>query len=111
MADHRDLDDFIARTRAAQRNIVFPDAVTNLRGVEMFMLRGSPNPTMVQRIGAWMFGMFFFMPDFSAYVMRSRIRTAHLSSECILIIGLGIHVFRIGFRRGPRDEASRGGRG
>jgi hypothetical protein len=39
----------------AERNIVFPDTARNGRSVELFLSRGSPNPTTVQRIGAWLF--------------------------------------------------------
>lgn len=54
---HRDLDDFLEESRQRQRNVVFPDTVRNARSVDAFLWRGSPNPTRVQRIGAWLFGL------------------------------------------------------
>jgi len=39
---------------------VFPDTVRNGRAVDVFMWRGSPNPTNVQRVAAAIFGLFFF---------------------------------------------------
>ena len=58
MGQRNNLDKFIDETRASQRNIVFPDTVRNARSVDMFLWRGSPNPTLVQRIGAWMIGLW-----------------------------------------------------
>ena len=57
MAGHDDLDPFLEEAKARQRNIVFPDTVRNGRAVDVFLWRGSPNPTLVQRIAAWMFGV------------------------------------------------------
>ncbi len=54
-----ELDEFIDDTKARQRNIVFPDMVRNGRSVDAFFWRGSPNPTLVQRIAAWLFGLVF----------------------------------------------------
>jgi hypothetical protein len=54
---HRDLDDFLEESRQRQRNIVFPDTVRNARSVDAFLWKGSPNPTRVQQIGAWLFGL------------------------------------------------------
>jgi hypothetical protein len=55
--DHRKLGEFIDETRASQRNIVFPDTARNGRSVDAFLWRGVPNPTTVQRIGAWIWGV------------------------------------------------------
>ena len=45
--------------RQKQRNIVFPDTVRNDRLVNVFLWNGSPKPTAVQRIAAWLFGLQF----------------------------------------------------
>src|SRR5581483_179349 len=52
-------EDFINDLRAKQPNVVWPDPVMNASRVDKFLWRGSPNPTRVQRIGAWIFGMTF----------------------------------------------------
>src|SRR5258708_4652298 len=59
MSHRRKLDNLIDEPRARQRNIVFPDTVQNGRAVEVFLWKGSPNPTRVQRIAAWLFGLWF----------------------------------------------------
>jgi hypothetical protein len=57
MGDRQNLDEFIEEAKGRQRNIVFPDTVRNGRAVDVFFWRGSPAPTLVQRIAAWMFGL------------------------------------------------------
>lgn len=52
-------DKFIDESTARQRNIVWPDPLVNSRSVDEFLWKGSPNPTPVQRIGAWLFGLVF----------------------------------------------------
>jgi hypothetical protein len=44
---------------AKQRNTVWPDAMINSKGVDEFLWRGSPDAPLVQRIGAWIFGITF----------------------------------------------------
>ena len=56
---HRNLDEFIEESRARHRNIVFPGTVRNGRSVDAFFWNGSPNPSLFQRIAAWMVGLVF----------------------------------------------------
>lgn len=105
--DHRpDLDKLIDETRASQRNIVFPDAVRNGRAVDVFLWKGSPNPPLVQRIGAWMFGLLFIGFGLTFWVIAKEDRHGD-GPIFALILGLfglavllvGIRVFRNGFPR------------
>jgi len=69
MAKHRsreDLDKFIQDMEARQRNIVWPDTARNARKFYEYLWKGGgrgdggdPNPTLVQRIAAWMIGFVF----------------------------------------------------
>jgi hypothetical protein len=63
-----DLDEFIDGVRASQRNIVFPDTVRNERPLLVFLWRGSPDPSLIQRIGAWLFGLMWIA--FGAVFLR-----------------------------------------
>ncbi len=47
--------------KGKQRNFVFPDTLRNSRGVDEFLWKGSPNAPLVQRMAAWMFGLFFIL--------------------------------------------------
>lgn len=51
--------DLIEDIRNNQRNIVWPGPLVNSRGVDYFFWKGSPNPSVIQRIAAWLFGLVF----------------------------------------------------
>jgi hypothetical protein len=57
MKQHQAIED----VRAKQRNTVWPDAMINSRSVDAFLWKGSPNAPLVQRIGAWIFGLTFIL--------------------------------------------------
>jgi hypothetical protein len=62
MKRHRrkpELERYIDEMRAKQENTVWPNYIANTQGVNEFFLKGSANPTPVQRIGAWLFGLSF----------------------------------------------------
>jgi hypothetical protein len=90
---------FIEGMRARQRNIVWPDTLINGRFVDRFFLKGSPNPTLVQRIAAWVVGVSFFL----AGVLYLSVAKGERSLLCLVvsygIILLGGLIFRNGFRR------------
>ena len=50
--------------RTKQENTVWPNYIANTQGVNEFFLKGSANPTPVQRIGAWLFGLTFILGGF-----------------------------------------------
>jgi hypothetical protein len=109
--DRRDLDKFIDETRGSQRNIVFPDTVRNARAVDVFLWRGSPDPTLVQRIGAWLFGLAILGYGVRLLWDAAQARADHEWVEfgvMILMslgfISIGIRLFRNGF---PRDQKTR----
>ena len=106
MGDRHNLDRFVDESRASQRNIVFPDTVRNGRSVDVFFWRGSPNPTVVQRIAAWLFGLFWMAMGsawlagtLSAHNKRDNEGlwiTAAIAVPCYLV---GIRIFCNGFPR------------
>ena len=51
--------DYLQEIDSKQRNIVWPGPLVNSRGVDEFFWKGSPNPTVIQRIAAWLFGLVF----------------------------------------------------
>jgi hypothetical protein len=105
MGHHRrNLDDFIDETRASQRNIVFPDTVRNARLADVFLWRGSADPSLVQRIAAWMFGLGFIGAGTGlfclAVVSRSSFADVFVGvSMSVLALFMGIRIFRNGFPR------------
>jgi hypothetical protein len=83
---------------AKQRNIVWPHPLINSRGVDAFLWRGSTNPTLVQRIGAWLFGLTFIAGGVVTLIL-ARYEGARLLG--VLVIGLfalGVRIFYNGCR-------------
>jgi hypothetical protein len=90
---------FIDEIRAKQRNIVFPDGLANGAAVDKFLLKGSPNPSLVQRVGAWLFGLIFLLVG---VVFLGIARTNGSRLWAFVAFGfllLGVKVFLNGFRR------------
>lgn len=111
--DDRDLDKFIQETNASQRNIVFPDTVRNARSVDAFLWHGSPNPPLVQRIGAWIFGLTFIGLGFSSFIMAfAFIRNGSwpgfgvFTLIGLLVLLFGIKTFRNGFPKPKKPSNS-----
>jgi hypothetical protein len=103
---HRDPNDFLEKSRQRQRNLVFPDTVRNVRSVDAFLWRGSPNPTRVQRVGAWLFGITFIGLGACLITFVGAARSDGewvgafvLASMSVGAIALGIRIFLNGFPR------------
>ena len=52
---------FIEEINAKQRNTVWPGPMINSRDVDAFLWRGDPNAPLVQRMAAWIYGIFFMV--------------------------------------------------
>lgn len=52
---------FVEEMRAKQSNTVWPDPLINSRGVDEFLWKGSADAPLIQRMAAWMFGLFFIL--------------------------------------------------
>ena len=100
-ADHRRFEQEI---RSRQRNIVFPDTVRNDRLVNVFLWRGSPNPPLVQRIAAWLFGLIFMVSGLVSLNIAVDERKGGLPLFIIAVayFTLGIKIFWNGFPRKQR---------
>jgi hypothetical protein len=51
----------IEEIEAKQSNTLWPDATNNSRSVDEFFWKGDPNAPLVQRMGAWIFGLTFIL--------------------------------------------------
>ncbi len=113
MGHHRKLDDFIDETRARQRNIGFPETVRNSRSVTAFLWKGSRNPTLVQRIGAWILGLAWISLGLSGFGMAVQMRVDNgFSGTVVIMVAMatltgfvGIKIFRNGFPRRTETAA------
>lgn len=94
--------DFIDDARERQNNIVFPDTVRNARGVDFFLWNGNPNPSLVQRIAAWLFGLTLIGFGVLALVIArdaGSFFARMLAASGFLIVA---KIFRNGFPRNRR---------
>jgi hypothetical protein len=94
-----DQEKIIEEVKAKQRNTLWPETMTSGRAVSEFLWRGNPDATIFQRIGAWIFGLFFILISLAnadtAYEDHSWLG-AVFSIICFLIGG---KIFLNGFRR------------
>jgi hypothetical protein len=89
----------IEETKARQRNIVFPNTVRNSRNVDAFLWRGSPDAPLVQRMGAWIFGIFFILCGVCFLEFAREKRSWAVLVFSLVVFLLGGKVFLNGFRR------------
>jgi hypothetical protein len=91
---------FIDELKAKQRNTVWPDPLVNSRGVDEFFWKGSPDAPLIQRIGAWLFGLFFLAGGLSLLMIARERRSWLVLMMSAAGFLLGARVFFNGFRRG-----------
>src|SRR5262245_10241097 len=109
---HRKFGEFIEDAEARQRNIVFPNTVRNGRSADAFLWKGSPRPTIVQRLGAWIVGLWFTGIGLACLYALPRIK--HTGDFLLGVVGfvvmglgglyVGGRIFRNGF---PRKQSSK----
>lgn len=102
--DH--LDEMIEDVNAKQRNTLWPDAMINGRSVDEFLWKGSPDAPLVQRIGAWIFGLTFMLLGIGLVEIDREIEP-YRKSLALVVLGvvcfwIGVKVFWNGFRRRKR---------
>jgi cytochrome c biogenesis protein CcdA len=99
----------IEEIEAKQRNTVWPDTLRNGSSVDEFLWKGSSNAPLVQRIGAWIFGLTFMLLG-AGLIEIDRESTPERKSLLpvicgVLVIMLGVRIFLNGFRK-RRDKKS-----
>jgi hypothetical protein len=104
-----DLDRFTDELRIRQSNIVWLGPPVNSRGVDAFFWKGSPDPTIIQRIAAWLFAVVDIFGALMLANLAWRIGGAALvvlGGIAILFFALGIKTFSNGFakRKKPAHE-------
>jgi hypothetical protein len=99
----------VSDTLASQRNIVSPNTVRN----DLFLWKGSPDPTLVQRIAAWMLGFVYVGCGVGFFVgaVKDRVKEGFSISVVIeaafalAIAALGVRTLRNGFPRHTKPAA------
>lgn len=80
----------------------------NGRSVDEFLWKGSPDAPLVQRMGAWIFGLAFMLIAvgvMDAYLEQSPDRQSIAEVVfAIAVFAVGLKVFLNGFRRRKKGE-------
>jgi len=100
-------DQAIEEVRAKQRNTVWPDTIRNSRSVDAFLWKGSPDAPLVQRIGAWIFGVLFIMVGLGWSVVAYVNHWWVFAVLSILWFYVGGRVFLNGFRKNESKVSKR----
>jgi hypothetical protein len=99
-------DRAIEEIRAKQRSTVWPDAMRNSRSVDAFLWKGSPDAPLVQRIGAWIFGLTFILCGLGWVSVAYEKGDFVFGALSIVWFALGGKVFLNGFRRRKVEKPS-----
>jgi hypothetical protein len=104
--------EIIEDLKARQRNTLWPDTMINSSSVDGFLWKGSENPPLVQRMGAWIFGITFMLLGMGMIEIDREIED-YRKSILAVIVGVvfflaGMKVFRNGFRRRKAKNPSDG---
>jgi len=98
----------IENVKNKQRNTIWPEALNNSRDVDEFLWKGAPDAPLVQRVGAWLFGMVFVLVGvgwFAAGYARNWWIFCLLSFVWFFV---GVRVFLNGFRKHRRAHECHG---
>jgi hypothetical protein len=96
IADHQSV---IEEVEAKQKNTAWPDTRKNSRSVDAFLWKGSPDAPLIQRMGAWVFGLFFIL---CGMVCARLAYTSHSWADALYSTAgflIGGRVFLNGFRK------------
>lgn len=89
----------VEELKARQRNLVWPDALINSRSVDQFLWRGAPDAPLVQRVGAWLFGLAFIAVGGVFLLVAYKKHFIVFGIFSIVWFFVGGRVFLNGFRR------------
>jgi hypothetical protein len=98
----------VEELKARQRNLVWPDALINSRGVDEFLWRGAPDAPLVQRVGAWLFGLAFAAVGIGWLVVAYKKHFIVFGILSVVWLYVGARVFLNGFlRRGTKPAKNK----
>jgi hypothetical protein len=94
----------IEEVKARQSNTIWPDTLRNSRGVDEFLWKGAPNAPLVQRIGAWIFGLTFILLALVLWDVAYEKHAWVFAVLAIIFLMLGGRVCYSGFRKNAVKE-------
>jgi hypothetical protein len=97
-------NDLIRVVEAKQRNVVWPDMLRNSAQVDGFLWKGAPDAPLVQRIGAWIFGVTLMAIGLGLFDVAYHRPSWLFGAASIAVFLIGAKVFWNGFRRRKVDQ-------
>jgi hypothetical protein len=97
--ENSDQERLVEEIEAKQRNIDWPDAMKNSSSVDEFLWKGSPDAPLVQRMGAWIFGLTFMLMGLCLFDIAYEKQDRACGIFSLLPFFLGVKVFLNGFRK------------
>lgn len=94
-----DPESFAKELRSRQRNTIWPDALNNGVGVDKLLWKGSPNATLVQRIGIGVFWGAFLIAAASFAQLAYRDHSIFLMLFTLLWAYVRGRILRNAFRK------------
>ncbi len=85
--------------KAKQRYNSWPSAMANSRSVAEFLWKGSPDATLIQRMGAWILGLFFILIGVGFAITGSEQSRWFEFAFLFVVFLIGGKVFLNGFHR------------
>lgn len=96
--DPKPQQQLIEEVSRKQRNIVWPDTMVNGRSVDEYLWKGSPDAPLVQRVGAWLFGLTFMLLA-TALIEATRESPERGSpASAILVVFIAVLFFLVGLK-------------
>jgi hypothetical protein len=90
--------DFTESIRLRQRNTAWPDTLRNSRGVDQLFWHGSPQATVIQEVGALVFGLGFLCVGISFLYWSTQTSSLFIRFLGALLLCLGVRVsFKVFF--------------
>jgi len=99
-------DELVEDVKARQENTVWPDTLKNSSSVDAFLWKGSPDAPLVQRMGAWILGLFFFGWGLVFSFISYKEHSWAVVIYAVVGILLGAKIFWNGCKRNSRHRQS-----
>jgi hypothetical protein len=94
-----DQERLVEEIEAKQRNTLWPDTMKNSSSVDEFLWKGSPDALLVQRMGAWIFGLLFILVGIGWLLVAIQKQYWVVGVLSIFWFFIGGKIFLNGFRR------------
>ena len=94
----KSLREFINGLRAKQGKLVWPGTIMSARAIDGFIWKGSPDASLVQRIGLWLIGFVYLAFGLMLFGIAKRDKSFPIAIISLGTVLSGLKIFFNGFR-------------